>query len=637
MPSDIRLLAAGFMLCLASSSAAQGPSEIAAAVDRVAARAVDSARTPGMAAVVVRHGQVILLKGYGVSSVERKEPVDPALTIFRLASVAKLFVATAAMQQADAGTLDFGADVNRYLGGFSIPEAFGRPITLHDLLTHTAGFDEWVIRYAVPPDSAPPSLETALRAALPSRVRAPGQVTAYSNYGFGLAAYAVERVTERPFDLYASERIFRPLGMERTSYRAPRSDSQGAVVAEGHRCRAGACVAASPIVSRVYPPGLAFSTALDMSRFLLLQLGQGGEEMRPVLSDSARARMQREQFTNDSWVSGIGYAFFREQRRGREVLTHSGGVPGFASLLLLVPAEGLGVFLVNNGGALGVNTEVVDSLFALFAVNAEPTTPPFGAPVSGDFAGQYLSTRAPMRGVSRFPGLFLTDRLSVEVVGEALTVSYPNGNAVSYRQVGALTFETAGGDRRIAFGRDAAGRVRWLYAGVPVGGASFPGAFARLPWYGTPPFVNEYISWLVLFPLLLLPVWGLARLIRRWRRRRAAGTVTPGSIPVRLAVALTLVTSAAFLLFGFGFVARSNRELGSGGPLLYGPSEGFLRLSHLPPILALFGAGMVVLAVMLWWRRSGTTIDRLGQSAVAIWAALMAHFLVVWDYLPLRW
>ncbi len=80
-------------------------------------------------------------KGYGYSDVKTRKPVDPELTLFRPGSISKLFTWTAVMQQVEQGKLDLDADVNKYLD-FEIPPRDGQPITLRNIMTHTAGFEE---------------------------------------------------------------------------------------------------------------------------------------------------------------------------------------------------------------------------------------------------------------------------------------------------------------------------------------------------------------------------------------------------------------------------------------------------------------------------------------------------------------
>ena len=120
-------------------------------------------------------------------------PMDPQRTIVRVASVSKTFTATAVMQLVEQGKLDLDRDVNQYLD-FEIPPAFGKPITLRNLLTHTAGFEETpYIRY----DRQQSLRDHMLR--VPDRIYPPGEIPAYSNYGLNLAGYIVGRVSGEPF------------------------------------------------------------------------------------------------------------------------------------------------------------------------------------------------------------------------------------------------------------------------------------------------------------------------------------------------------------------------------------------------------------------------------------------------------
>ena len=95
----------------------------------------------GASVLVMKDGNVLLEKGYGYADVKTKKTVDPAATIFRLASISKLFTWISVMQLVEQGKLELDADVNRYLD-FQIRPAFNQHITLRNLMTHTGGFEE---------------------------------------------------------------------------------------------------------------------------------------------------------------------------------------------------------------------------------------------------------------------------------------------------------------------------------------------------------------------------------------------------------------------------------------------------------------------------------------------------------------
>src|SRR5207249_11075584 len=95
----------------------------------------------GATIAVVKDGKLLFAKGYGYADYEKKKPVSTEETLFRPGSTAKLFTWTAVMQLAEQGKLDLDRDVNTYLD-FKIPDAYGQPITLKNILTHTPGFEE---------------------------------------------------------------------------------------------------------------------------------------------------------------------------------------------------------------------------------------------------------------------------------------------------------------------------------------------------------------------------------------------------------------------------------------------------------------------------------------------------------------
>src|ERR1700689_5091780 len=115
--------------------------DFAAFADGLIPYAMERGDVAGIEVVVVKDGQVLFEKGYGFADVKRRKPVDPRTTLFRPGSISKLFTWTSVMQLAAAHKLDLDADINTYLD-FKIPPAFGKPITLRNLMTPTPGFEE---------------------------------------------------------------------------------------------------------------------------------------------------------------------------------------------------------------------------------------------------------------------------------------------------------------------------------------------------------------------------------------------------------------------------------------------------------------------------------------------------------------
>src|SRR6185369_15089245 len=173
----------------------------------------------GATIAVVKDGKVLFAKGYGYADYEKKKPVSAEETLFRPGSVSKLFTWTAVMQLVEQGKLDLNRDVNDYID-YKIPEAFGKPITLKNILTHTPGFEEQ-LKDLLRTSSESPNLGEYLKTHIPARIYPPGTVPAYSNYGAALAGYIVERVSGLPFNQYIEENIFKPLGMTHSTFAQP--------------------------------------------------------------------------------------------------------------------------------------------------------------------------------------------------------------------------------------------------------------------------------------------------------------------------------------------------------------------------------------------------------------------------------
>src|ERR1700743_101126 len=183
------------------SAHALSSADLEAWLDGYFPNALNAGDIAGGVVAVVKDGQVLLEKGYGFADFEKRVPVDPKATLFRWGSVSKLFTWTAVMQLVEQGKIDLDADVNQYLD-FKIPARDGKPITMRNIMTHTAGFEERLERLigGEAPGVAP--LDQFIKQYIPARIFAPGETPAYSNFACALAGYIVARVSGMPFDDY---------------------------------------------------------------------------------------------------------------------------------------------------------------------------------------------------------------------------------------------------------------------------------------------------------------------------------------------------------------------------------------------------------------------------------------------------
>src|SRR5437762_12204267 len=169
----------------------------------------------GAVVSVVKDGQVLFQKGYGYADFEAKQPVLPDQTLFRPGSISKLFTATAVMQLVEQGKLDLDRDVSGYLD-FAIPKTYPEPVTLRQLLTHTAGFEDTLKNLFVAHESDMKPLRTYLMNEMPARIFLPGKIPSYSNYGFTLAGYIVDRVSGEKVQRYIDNHIWKAVQMTKS-------------------------------------------------------------------------------------------------------------------------------------------------------------------------------------------------------------------------------------------------------------------------------------------------------------------------------------------------------------------------------------------------------------------------------------
>src|SRR5258708_8016119 len=239
--------------------------DLGAFFDGILPLQLERADIAGACVLVMKDGKLLLQKGYGFADAKEQKPVDPATTIFRLASISKLFTWAAVMQLQDQGKLDLDTDVNNYLD-FKIRPAFDKPVTLRNLMTHTGGFEEEARDILLIKAKKSPTLRDFLIENQPRRLFPPGTIPAYSNYGVGIASYIVQRISEEPFEQYVSEHVFAPLAMIHSSFDQPLPQGLEKLPAEGYRGNTEKPALGFEIFTPAGAGGIS-STASDMCRF----------------------------------------------------------------------------------------------------------------------------------------------------------------------------------------------------------------------------------------------------------------------------------------------------------------------------------------------------------------------------------
>ena len=594
---------------------------------------------PGAALAVVRDGRVERLAGYGCANIDRGVAVDPRRTVFHVASVSKPFVALAALQLVERGTVDLHTDVNRYLRGVQVPAGWNRPVTLHDLLTHTAGFEESVVGYAArtPADVRP--LGDFLAAKLPRRGWAPGDVTAYSNYGYALAGYLVESVSKVSFADYVHNEVLEPLGMHRSSFTQPPPPELQRDAALSYRCSQTSCVPIRPDFRSAYPPGGLVTTAEDMSRFLLAELGDSIDGKR-VLSDSILRMMHTRQFSLDPGLPGLTYGFAEDKFMYVRALSHAGGASGYSSFVFVVPDRRAGVFIVANGGSSAFGRAALAAIDASLDPRALSIAPGKSALPPGsavDPTGAYRLTRYAHHGIENLPALFNGQLHVRRLAGDTINIVGIGDADGRYYAVTPNRWRSVDGRTEVAV-RAENGEVTHFFGPVSFFGTHFAAAYERLAWYDEPHFLNELLSYVIGIPLLALLAWpiiaGIVWLVRR-RTRFVARLHEPLGAGRRYAVFVACAYTALAVWFGFGFIAATNRAAGQGGgEIVYGLPRVMQILAWAPIALAVLTVVLLVAMVVGGMRRWWSIPGLITYTLITLNAVLFVAILVHWGYFP---
>ena len=473
----------------------------------------------GAVVSVVKDGQVLFQKGYGYADVEEKKPVLPDQTLFRPGSISKLFTATAVMQLVEQGKLDLDRDINDYLD-FAIPKTYPEPITLRQLLTHTGGFEEILKNLFVAHQSDIKPLRTYLVNEMPARIFAPGKIPSYSNYGFTLAGYIVERVSGEKFERYVESHILKPLGMNHSTFDQPLPAELAPQMSKGY-------LSASKKPRdfefvQVVPAGALTTTAADMTRFMLAFLQDGAVDGVSILKPATVRQMETRQFEFHPKLPGLGITFMEYLIDPVRIIAHGGDTVYFHSDMILVPDAHLGYFLSYNtlgkdvGGGRG---EVLRSLVNRYfpsagqpKIDVDPDT----AKSDGRaITGFYNGTR---RAETTFLSILaLADQSKVSSDKEGVLqiegMKNQSGELKRWREVAPLVYREIDGLERIGFRRDASGAIGEM---LP-----FPAIYAgqRVPWYVSKSVIGLLIGGSLVLALLTVLLWPVAVVIRKRYQR----------------------------------------------------------------------------------------------------------------------
>lgn len=385
-------------------------------LDEYVAQHMTEMNIPGMTLCLADENGVQRVRDYGLEDLERRIPLATG-KLFQIGSISKSFLALCLMQLRDEGKFEPHRPISEYLP-WSRFDGFDKPITAHDLMTHSAALPDG------PMFPADPALRFRATAAA-------GSFFHYCNMGWATLGYFVEQIDNRPLAESFRERIFKPLGMDA---------AEGAInldilprVAKSYqpRCtdrpfpRRGALVEGAPIVYSA-GDGCIVATAHDMGKYVRLLINRGeingdGSSGGRLVSPAGFVLFTHPHMAADEFGPGssYGYGLAIDQLDGHTRLSHTGGMISFSSALQVDTDAGVGAFASINAIQGGRPSDVVEYALRLMracregaALPKSPApTPEFKVNRAGDYAGVYTGTNGqPLQIIADGDRLYLLHR-----------------------------------------------------------------------------------------------------------------------------------------------------------------------------------------------------------------------------------
>ena len=579
----------------------------------------------GAVVVVVKDGEVLTQKGYGYADVAQRKPVDPERTLFRPGSVSKLFTWTAIMQLVEQGKVDLDTDVNTYID-FEIPERDGKPITLRNILTHTAGFEEQVKGLMGVESDGVTTLDAYLKRWTPERIFAPGETPAYSNYATALAGYIVARVSGMPFDDYLEKNLFEPLGMHNSTFRQPLPESFRPHMSKGYPA---ASLPEKPFeIVGPAPAGSLSSPGADMAKFMIAHLQKGRYGSNQILKPETAELMHGTALTILPRVNRMLLGFYETNYNGRRVIGHGGDTALFHSYLHLFIDDGVGLFVsMNSSGKDGAAGSIRAELFHQFADRYLPGATPDGpgaAPGAGPdgkvdaetaagharmIAGRYGNSR---RMDTTFLSLLnLVGDVKVIDNGDGTIgvsmITSPSGVPLRWREIEPFVWKQENGKQLLSAAVENDRVVRFSFDDVSPFMMFEPSSAAKSAGWLLPLFAAGLVAL-----LLTSLAWPVSALTRRHYRAQYAltGQDARAHRLVRIAASAAVVVMLAWAVT-IGMMMSDFRLLSS-------KTDGLIWLLHILALFAFIGGA----GIGLW---NAWVVARSRRSWYAkLWAVVLA-------------
>lgn len=345
-----------------------------AGLDAVVAKGLAAHKVPGLSIAVVKDGKVVHLKGYGVRTVGKTDPVTER-SLFAVGSVSKSFTAAALAMLVDDGKLTWDTRLSDHLPDFRLKDAYRtREVTVRDALSHRTGYARNdLVWYGSPFDRG--EVLKKMRVVEPEAAFRTRFI--YNNIMFTAAGELIPAVTgdETGWDQFVADRLFKPLKMTTASTSVRHLPKDGDVATPHEKVKGKPAPVPWRNIDNAGPAGAVNASAADMAEYLKFQLSQGKGPDKRLVKRDVFEEMHRPQtligkpafaFNPEALSRSYGLGWFLSDHKGKRVIEHGGNIDGMTAQVGMLPDEKLGVVILANAGQSLLPQSLLFDLFDRF-------------------------------------------------------------------------------------------------------------------------------------------------------------------------------------------------------------------------------------------------------------------------------
>lgn len=434
----------------------------------------------GLALGVVKDGELIFAKGYGIANAGKQEAVTPD-SVFRIASISKTFTALGVLQLWEQGKFQLDDPINQHLRSYKVlhPDPNAPAVTIRHMLTHTSGIGEMrdipdLIKALVNPNHETikpgepiPPLAEYYHGVLSPDVY-PAQKWAYANHAYNTLQQLIEDVSGQPFAQYMIEHVFEPLGMYKTDYLL--SDRVRHELAQGYGFEKGRLKPREYMFFEGMGAGTVHSSVNQMALYLAALENGGANQHGSIIKPETLQMMMTPQYSQHPHLGAMGLGYFIEDLDGHKAAWHGGALPGFNSSMWVAPEDKVGLIVWANTETRAIynfGESILRSLLGL--PDYETRLPVKGILNSSHLWPEMTGTYGPLKGLNTNARVWLMLGGEVEVLeqkGKLIlrSMSGPFAKGVELFPVDPndpLVFENVSDGKllRLAFQRNSSGVI----------------------------------------------------------------------------------------------------------------------------------------------------------------------------------